>query len=228
MSALHLGGSSGVVGLSAVTSPMPRKEKYHHGNLREQLLEVTARLLEKVGASELSLREIARAAKVSHAAPAHHFKNKKGLLTAFAAQGYLRMNERIERQVSALPPERFAQPRYRLAAMGVGYVSYAVENPQHFDMMFRLDALDPDDPAYVAATDRLFAGMTTVIGAAAQAGELGGKNPEVVGAAAWSLAHGLATLWISGRMSRRSTVTDPAQLATWVTDLFVEGVLGAR
>jgi AcrR family transcriptional regulator len=153
---------------------------YHHGHLRRALLDAAASVIAESGVAALSMRDLSRRAGVSHAAPTHHFKDKAGLLTALAAEGYDRLSAALEAADSFLDA-------------GVAYVHFAVTHPAHFAVMFRPDLYHADDPALVAARERSGAALY------AGAGELSGDRRET-GLAGWSIAHGFATLWLSGAM----------------------------
>src|SRR5262245_54529783 len=189
--------------------PKPRnssKASYHHGDLRAALLAAVAEIIRERGAGEVSLREAARRAQVSHGAPAHHFGNKAGLLTAFAAQGFERLGAAIEAEVARA---RSADAAGLLAAAGRGYVRFALANPEHFSIMFRRSELDQRDPALTAAGDRAHARLTTAIQRCVSEGVLRRADVEAATAAAWSLAHGFAVLWIDGRLRSRGAGPDP-------------------
>jgi AcrR family transcriptional regulator len=194
-------------------------------DLPAALLEAVDDALRSGGASALSLRDVARRAGVSHAAPAHHFGSKSGLLTAFAAQGYRRLAESVLAEMGASMP---ADGPATLAAIGRGYVRFAVGEPAQFDVMFRVDALDEVAPELVAATDAAFGLLTGTIEQCRLEGWLRGRDPVLVAVAAWSVAHGLAALWISGRLVDRIGARDADELAAAVSELFVEAVLGRR
>jgi AcrR family transcriptional regulator len=195
---------------------------YHHGNLPAALLEGVESAVAEYGVSGVSLREVARRAGVSPSAPAHHFGNKAGLLTAFATDGYQLLAETVIEEVAA---SGAADPAAELAAIGRGYVRFAIGHPAHFDVMFRLDALDPANIGFAAASEAAYALLTAVIERCRSAGRLHGRSPEVVAVSAWSLVHGLSALWLSGRLSERITEQDPQRLAAAVSALFVESVL---
>ena len=194
---------------------------YHHGDLRSTLLEQVRHIVREQGVGFVSIREVARRAEVSHAAPAHHFGSKSGLLTAFAVQGYdqlaARVRERIAAAAAVSPPDV-------LAVMGQAYVGFAIDNPEHFGIMYPGDGLQHRDADYRRATDGCYGPLMDVIRRAAAEGYLV-DDPVVVAAAAWSLVHGLAALWLSGRIQERTGATDAARLAAGVTRLFVGSVL---
>jgi AcrR family transcriptional regulator len=195
---------------------------YHHGDLPAALLASVESAIADSGVSGVSLRDVARRAGVSHSAPAHHFGSKAGLLTAFAAAGYQLLAESVIKEVAASDA---ADGAAELAAIGRGYVRFAVGHPAHFEVMFRLDALDPGNAEFAAASEAAYGLLTATVERCRAAGRLHGRPPEVVAVSAWSLVHGLSALWISGRLSERITEQDPQRLAAAVSDLFVEAVL---
>ena len=156
---------------------------YHHGDLRPALLRAAVEAIGQAGPATTSLREVARRAGVSHAAAAYHFGDKAGLLTAVAAQGYRLLAEEL----------RGARDAGRgFLEVGVAYVRFAVRHRAHFEVMYRPELYRPEDPQIRqarAATAVLLYGT-----ASPDAGQL------AAGAAAWSLVHGLATLWLNGNL----------------------------
>ena len=169
---------------------------YHHGNLRRALLDAALEAIEERGPSALSLRELATRTGVSHGAPAHHFGDKAGLLTAVAVEGYERLGAELEQ----------ARRDGSFLDAGVAYVRFATANPAHFQVMFQPALHREDDPALVEARDRAAA---VLYGTAATRPHAGPASQ--VGAAGWCLMHGLATLWLSGNL--RPLGDDPVALA---------------
>src|SRR4051812_41539334 len=127
---------------------------YHHGDLRRTLLTAAAEAIAESGPAALSLRDLARRAGVSHAAPTHHFGDKAGLLTALAAEGYNRLADELTEEWAA--SQSFLE-------QGVAYVRFAIKHRAHFEVMFRPDLYHVNDPALVAARGRadgaLYAGV---------------------------------------------------------------------
>jgi AcrR family transcriptional regulator len=211
--------TAGAAGRSA------RRRDYHHGDLRVTLLDTVGRIIRERGIAFVSIREVARRASVSHAAPAHHFRNKSGLLTAFAAQGYDRLAEAMG---DAVASAHATTPPDVLEAMGRAYVRFALDNREHFGIMFRAELLDSRDELYVRATGRAFAAVRDTMARAASDGYLNGADPMVTVASAWSLVHGLAALWLSGQMQDRTGSSDADAFAAAVTAFFVEKVMRQR
>ncbi|MEV6395781.1 TetR/AcrR family transcriptional regulator [Streptomyces sp. NPDC051907] len=152
---------------------------YHHGDLRRAVLSAALDVIRAEGPAGLSLRDLARRAGVSHAAPAHHFKDRAGLLTAIATEGYDLLAVAL-----AEAPE--------LRERGVRYVRFAFAHPAHFQVMFQPELLRGDDPELLAAKAR--AGKELQAGVAGLAADERGPDAQLAGVAAWSLAHGFATL----------------------------------
>jgi AcrR family transcriptional regulator len=161
---------------------------YHHRHLRQALLDAALRAIADRGPAALSLRDLARMAGVSHAAPAHHFRDKADLLTALATDGFLKLDATL----------RAAQPRGFLE-VGVAYVRFAVEQRAYFEVMYRPELYHRDDPALVAARE---AAGRSLYPLAARSRGAPPDSAEALNAAiaAWSLVHGLATLWLAGNL----------------------------
>lgn len=187
------------------------KQGYHHGDLRRALLKAADEAIEDGGVATLSMRELARRAGVSHAAPTHHFGDKKGLLTALAVDGF-------DQLAKALGTSRLASNS--LLELGVTYVRFALERRALFEVMFRPELYHAEDPDVAAArgraADALYAGMADLPSpaqGAARAGAASEASPDVrvAGLTAWSLVHGFTTLWLSGAFPDRDL--DPASTA---------------
>jgi AcrR family transcriptional regulator len=158
---------------------------YHHGDLRRALLEAALQAIAEVGPAAVSLRDLARRTGVSHAAPAHHFGDKAGLLTAVATDGFERLAATLRETYQATGS---------FLEVGVAYVRFAVTHRAHFEVMFRPELYRTNDPNLVRARD---AARALLYPPAADLAN-GPDGDEVRAAvAAWSLVHGLATLWLN-------------------------------
>ncbi|WP_306204752.1 TetR/AcrR family transcriptional regulator [Actinoplanes sp. RD1] len=171
------------------------RDTYHHGDLRRVLLAEAVRAIDEAGPAALSLRDIARRAEVSHAAPTHHFGDKKGLLTALAAEGFTGLAAALEAS--------WERDGSRLE-LGVAYVRYAVEHRAHFEVMFHPDLCHATDRSLLTARRR----VTRALHLGASPDAAAAANTEAGGLALWSAAHGLATLWNGGALTDHPATPD--------------------
>ena len=172
------------------------KESYHHGNLREALLDAALAILKEQGLGALSLREVARRSGVSPGAPYHHFKSKGDLVCDLA-------RARLEHldQMSRKAVKDKKTPQEKLKAIGVAYVLYAAENPAEFRLMFspeRGSPLTQERPEDAP----VFRVLLEVVDELREAGLK--TERDVAAITAWSLVHGLADLLVDGPLQALS------------------------
>jgi AcrR family transcriptional regulator len=176
-----------------------KRRPYHHGHLRETLLQGAVRVIAEVGPSAFTLREVARRAGVSHNAPYRHFRDKDALLAAVATEGFREltrsMQEAGERQPRALD---------KLKDSGLAYVAFALRRPEHFTVMFDAPVCDSEDPEYVQASEESFNTLVTFIRNCQDEGQLPAGDTMDRALYAWSLVHGIAKLAVAGRFPFRT------------------------
>ncbi|HOT83202.1 MAG TPA: helix-turn-helix domain-containing protein, partial [Candidatus Defluviicoccus seviourii] len=107
--------------------------RYHHGDLRTALIQAAENLLAERGLEHFSLREVARRAGVSPAAPKHHFRDTRALLTAIAVRAFDDLATRLEASAQGCPGDRVL----RIRAQGSAYVRFALDERARFDLMWR-------------------------------------------------------------------------------------------
>jgi AcrR family transcriptional regulator len=171
---------------------------YYGGDLRRELLEAALELIAREGPSAVSLRSLARRLGVSHAAPANHFPDKAALFTAIATEGFRQLGAAITDATRQAGPDATAGQRFR--ATGRAYTGFAVAHPAHFAVMWRRDLLHTDDPALTEAADATFALLLAGVHDVQAEGWAAGADPQTVAFLAWSVVHGLATLWLGGSL----------------------------
>ncbi len=167
---------------------------YHHGDLREALVLAATELLEERGLSSFTLRECARRAGVSHAAPAHHFATAADLLAELAARGF----ERFVATLDEAADETEGTAMARLTAMGRAYVIFALANPAVYGLMFRGGANPLQSPRLKTAATAAWQQLSEAVAAT-----LGPKRKDEVtakAAAVWALVHGTATLLLDCKL----------------------------
>ncbi|HEY1832438.1 MAG TPA: TetR/AcrR family transcriptional regulator [Acidimicrobiales bacterium] len=162
---------------------------YHHGDLRAALLRAAVGEITRDGVNNLSMRAVARRAGVSHAAPAHHFGDKTGLLTALAAEGF-----GILHQMTTPTLGRDDA----LVRAGEAYVEFALAHPAHFAVMFDPHLLRMDDPALDAERSVAFANLFTAVQETTGTDDPAQVTREAI--AAWAVVHGTAVLWLQGNL----------------------------
>jgi AcrR family transcriptional regulator len=178
--------------LDSVKTAMPEGRAYHHGALRASLLSAAEALIEERGLDRFSLRETARRAGVSPAAPAHHFGDSRGLLTAIATEGFQALSDALEKADVGNDHEA------RIKSQGRAYVRFALARPARFTLMWRKAILDVDDPAYIEAGDRAFHILDRSV-RGQNAGSSGPRDPALAPSiACWSIVHGFALLALDG------------------------------
>ncbi|MGV0624633.1 TetR/AcrR family transcriptional regulator [Mycolicibacter minnesotensis] len=166
---------------------------YHHGDLPSTLVRAAMELLEENGATELSLRAVARRAGVSTAAPYRHFVDRNALLSAVAAVGYRELTADL---IAAHPSPKTADD---LAAIAVAYVRFALNRPGLFRVMFT-EQCDPRDSERIDAVTAIQGYLNATVRQV-----FAGADPEATATAMWALVHGLAFLHLDGKLDTSST-----------------------
>jgi AcrR family transcriptional regulator len=189
---------------------------YHHGALREALLEQAERTVRERGADALSLRELAREVGVSHGAPRRHFPDRQALLDAVAEAGFERLGAELRSAFAGAGAD--FEPRLRATA--AAYVRFATRDPALLELMF---AGKPHDPtgALREAAERAFAVMLELIAQGQAEGALEPGEPERVGLVLFATIQGIASL-VGAQM------VAAAQLEELVADSVAHFLRGSR
>ena len=191
------------------------------GDLAAVLLRAAEALIVERGPQGFSLREVARRARVSEAAPYWHFANKEALLAAIAEAGFVALAAALE-----AVRDRIKEPGRRLCELGIAYVRFALAHPAHLRLMFGPEIADKAaSPGLKAAAERAFAPLIAGIADAQRAGRIRRGDVEEMAVAAWSLVHGLSALLIDRQLARRITAARDAEiLAGRLTRLLQTGL----
>jgi AcrR family transcriptional regulator len=171
---------------------MQSARPYHHGNLKQALIDAAVALVAEVGPQGFTLREVARRAGVSHNAPYRHFHDKDELVAAVAMQGFERLTAAMKRSAA-----RGSTAQERLRLCGRGYVSFALRWPEHFSVMFDLPSNQETYPDYAAAGEEAFETLLGFIVECQKTGALSAEDPRQLALLSWSIVHGVAKLAIS-------------------------------
>jgi AcrR family transcriptional regulator len=215
------------------------KRNYHHGDLRRALLDAAWRLVAEKGLAALTLRELARAAGVSHAAPYHHFPSRTALLDALAEEGFAGLDRAMgeakagpatgEQAAEAATPgpgdplpspaEPGQTPRpvegaEVMVRLGRAYVDFACAHPEQLQVMFRPrhhESEGPPPPALVEIGAQAYGHLADAVRICQAQGLAPAGDPDELALSAWSLVHGFASLWSQGQLG--ALVPTPDQFA---------------
>jgi AcrR family transcriptional regulator len=174
-----------------------RSKPYHHGDLRNALIQAGLELLAEGGAQELDLRKVARRAGVSHAAPYRHFADKQALIAAITEEGFRWLAERIQATLREMSDEPFEQ----LLGIALAYVHFAQEHPRLMREMF--SGLTIERETFVSlqmASKTVYRLYTDVIRRGQERGKFVDGDPAALAGVLWSVLHGLAMLIIENQM----------------------------
>jgi AcrR family transcriptional regulator len=195
-----------------------RRRTYHHGDLRRALVEAALALITEGDVGAVSLREVARRAGVTAAAPYHHFRDKEALLAALAEEGFRALNIRMEEAEAECTD---ASPRARLAALARSYVRFAIEHPAHYRVMFRPEWSDLE--AYASLHVEGTRAYQRVLDWAATArGPHGKDDAETLALTTWAWVHGLASLWNEGPLRMKTGAESVELVLERSTRLFMQ------
>jgi AcrR family transcriptional regulator len=202
--------------------PAPRTG-YHHGNLVDAMLQATISLIEEKGVEAVSIREATKRAGVSPGAPFRHFANKTALLTAVAEQAMSRLTEAV---TSALAEVNQADPIMGLRAIACGYLSWAFENPTHFQVISSRTLIDFHGSSRLVNENAAIRDlMVRLIAQAKAEGRLAhGIEPEDLMLSARAYFYGLVRMYIDGHFQEWQIRKPPQQALDDARELFFAAI----
>lgn len=194
-----------------------RARAYHHGDLKEALIEAALKILRSEGLEALTLRAVAREVGVTQAAPYRHFADRRALVAAVAERGFVWLQEAM------LEGIRSAQGRAGLRQVAVAYVRFGLDNPAVYRVMFGPEVANTADLPSLRQTARPVLGFVAEgIRQLQNAGLVGEGDPHLMAVATWSALHGLVMLTLDGQTS--SVATDVDVLVAEATRIMMFGM----
>ncbi len=177
---------------------MASTHKYHHGDLKNALIQAGIEILSTEGFHALSLRKVAQRAGVSHSAPYAHFTDKQALIAAISTEGYRKLYDCLAAAVAQYRHD----PLRQLIEAAWAYVQFALREPAHFKLTLSgMVEKEQDYPAFVAMTRKAFRLLVGVTEACQQAGVLKPGPSDLLAVSVWSLVHGFTSLVLEGQIS---------------------------
>jgi AcrR family transcriptional regulator len=179
----------------------PARNAYHHGDLRQSLIDAAIALIREEGISDLSLRHVARRVGVSHNAPYRHFQDKDALLAAVAEQGFEGLGVAMETARQSASPNA----AHQLAAIGIAYVHFAIAHPAHYRVMFGdYRSAQSQCKELSKAAQQAFMVLVNTLVAGQADGTFHAADPIDMARVAWSLVHGQAMLILDEKLQVES------------------------
>ena len=195
---------------------------YRHGNLREAILIASLQIVEKNGVENLSIREAAKLAGVTHQAPYRHFKNREVLLAALAQDGFEKLYAQMQPVI-----ERETDARKKLIKIGECYFLWATEHPDHFRLMFH-----PSIPEYgsseslLSVTSKMLELLLSVVAENQRAEILNQEmEPRSIARQFWAAIHGVSLLFIDNQFKPfEGNIKSGKKLVTEIISSLIDGL----
>jgi AcrR family transcriptional regulator len=195
---------------------------YHHGNLKEALLQAALDLIAQKGAAGFTFADAARMAGVSPAAPYRHFRDRDELLSSIAQRGF----EQFEAQLSAAWDDGRPDTVAAFERVGKAYLAFAREEPAFYSAMFESGVAADSAPGLLAAGERAFGVIRAAAERLAALAPPGVPRPPALMMALhiWSMAHGIASLFARGDAARRKLPMTPEELLEAEVLIYLRGL----
>ena len=193
------------------------KPSFHHGALKQALLEASLAVLDELGPDAITIREVARRAGVSHAAPVNHFKNRKALLTEIAVVVFNDLKESIFLEKKESQEDDLRSIKMFPEAL----VRAALKNPNRYRMLWRRDLVDNNEPRLINAMDSIYDELIKIINEYTTNSEV---DPHTVAIGLWSLAHGYASMRLDGNFEAADDKHSSKPRHEAMVELFLAGL----
>lgn len=198
------------------------KTAYHHGDLRVALIEAALEIIDQDGPQGLTIRKVAQRAGVSHAAPYRHFAGKDDLVLAVVERGFELLNEEMAEARARAGDDLLAQ----FASSGEAYLTFAMNNPTYYRVMFNGNMLSAGDNEGLRHTSAAsFERMTEDIRMCQELGVVREGDPGLLAIAIVSTVHGFVSLANDNRLNHiQGRAMDLDELRDFVVSAIFEGV----
>jgi AcrR family transcriptional regulator len=188
--------------MTRTAKPRGNRDTFHHGDMPDALVAAASRLIAERRSAAISLREVAEAVGVSHAAVYRHFPAKLDLMAEIATRGFRRLAKALKVSV-VMAPEGTMDGPASLAAMGRAYVAFGLDNPGAYRAMFLSELCDDAaaHPALAEASLAAFTLLVEVIAAGQRAGSLRQDcRADEIASSVWAAEHGYTVLLIENQI----------------------------
>jgi len=197
---------------------MVKASNYHHGDLREKILQTAFELLDDEGIEAVGIRKIARALEVAHSAPANHFKNKQALLTALATESFRYLVSKIGKDIS----KETGNLRLSIHSFSNTILKFGLKYPNRYKLLWRREYANDQDGELGAAMDDIYAVLTAILGEHAKNKQVDVESQAI---ALWSLVHGYVLLRLDGNLKEGNDEVTGIKRQIAIIDVLIDGII---
>jgi len=194
------------------------KNAYHHGNLRTELINSALSIVDNDGVEGVSIRKVARELGVAHSAPVNHFRDKKALLTALATKVFSDIAQTLRQQL--LDSEASIAQKVHIISNTL--VSFGLEQPHRYRLLWRGDCLDNDNAELNDAMNSIY---DQLIAALSENHDQAIQSVESQAIALWSLLHGYVTMRLDGILVAKQDERSGLDRQSAIVDVFLNGIM---
>lgn len=196
---------------------MSESPTYHHGNLREQILQIAFELLDTEGVDAVGIRKIARVLGVAHSAPANHFKTKQALLMSLATESFSHLVSIIEKQTTTDSDSL----KGAIHSFSNAILEFGLNYPNRYKLLWRREYKGEQTDELTLAMDRIYAQLTSILSEHAKSKAIDVESQAI---ALWSLVHGYVLLHLDGNLTEGyDDVTGLSRQAA-IINVLIEGI----
>lgn len=197
---------------------MVKESNYHHGNLREKILQTAFELLDDEGIEAVGIRKIARELEVAHSAPANHFKNKQALLIALATESFRHLLSIIEKEI----PKKTSNLRLAIHTFSNTILEFGLKYPNRYKLLWRREYSEYQDGELGAAMDDIYAQLTAILGEHAKNKQVDVESQAI---ALWSLVHGYVLLRLDETLKEGHDKVTGIKRQIAIIDVLIDGIV---
>jgi AcrR family transcriptional regulator len=207
--------------MSWTRQPPGGRRGYHHGNLRQALIDAALDLIARKGPAGFTFADAARSAGVSSAAPYRHYRDREALIADVARRGFEAFEAHLERAWDEGRPEPYAA----FDRMGRAYLAFARDEPAYYSSMFEAGIAPDGEPGLRQASDRALAVLRRACEALSAGAPAGNRPPALMMSLhIWALSHGIASLFGRGDAGRRVVPMSPEELLEAAVLVYLRGL----
>ena len=196
---------------------MAKSAQYHHGNLREQILQTAFELLDAEGVDAVGIRKIARLLDVAHSAPANHFKNKQALMTALATESFRDLVSTLQQEL----PKETQNFRLAIHTFSNTILAFGLKYPNRYKLLWRREYSDDKNDELGVVMESIYTQLTGILSDHAQQKQVDVESQAI---ALWSLIHGYVLLRLDENLQAGYDEVTGIERQIAIIDVLIDGI----